>query len=191
MLPDPPELLPAPTHDNGRGGQLRIGNPGNRGNPNGRKGAKALATLVRASRDLEGELRRLAKLAGAERGAHVVKCECGKEVRVPCAVAGMATRDRVAYARLLLELAAEARDAGVTPLAVVVDAGGPREVAASVVQLAPGVALVAGADEGAEGTGADEGGRARGLVGGLGPPDEPMSGVSPARGVDSSQGPPS
>jgi hypothetical protein len=90
---DNSELEPTGMHPGRNGGLLRTGNPGNRGNPNGRTPRNHIPTKQRAGR----ALRRL--LVDLEERLQAAKDGTGPKLSM---------RDAIAYARLCAEV--EARD---------------------------------------------------------------------------------
>jgi hypothetical protein len=130
-FPPEPDLEPTETHLNAQGGSLRIGNPGNRGNPNGRtpripvkeRAGRALRLLLA---DLEDQLERERKGEGRK----------------------LSTRDKVAYARLCAEVEARDLPGDKPPVRVMVLSGSEEDLRRAVTEpTIEAHELDAGADE--------------------------------------------
>lgn len=133
----PPQLEPTATRPGPTGGALRIGNPGNRGNPRGRT---TLKTIIRVSKDLDAELKRLREWANA---ALTVTCPCGcGHEWTPRPTGLMGARDRIAYARLLADIKAGGKGEDEVPVGIVVATGSAADVRSSVTHELGGVELV-------------------------------------------------
>ena len=161
-LPEPSTLLPAPVHVPLQGGQLRVGNPGNKGG----RGRTAVRTIRRASRDLDAELARLKALATGSRRVTCPKCQ--HEFQPP-ATAHMDARTRIAYAALLASIRDSGKGEEDPPVGIVVTTGSASEVAA-LVDGERDAARAAGERPAAENAARDPA---------MGPPDVPLSSSSP------------